>query len=339
MAKYLFKRSLQGVLVLIGLSFLIFILSRVIPGDPARLALGARASEEAVETLREELNLDKPIITQYALWFKDFIRGDMGISLYTKRAVTEDIKEFLPVTIELMLVSGVLAVVFAIVFGLLAARYRNTFIDGLIRVMAYLAIAIPSFVWTALFLLFFGFTCRIIPVLGRLSPGVVPPPYITGMYIFDGIFTGNFAAAGNAFAHLILPATALAIAPIFQEARILRSSMIDNASKEYVLMATSYGIRDSKIMRKHLFRTSFAPVLNVMGMDFASLLGNAFLAEIIFALPGISSYSVYVMISKDLNAISAVILVIGLVYLVVNIIVDVITAMVDPRIRLGGVSR
>lgn len=223
---------------------------------------------------------------------------------------------------------------FSLIFGLLAARFKNTWVDGVIRVMAYIGVAVPSFVWSVLFLLFFGFVWKVIPVLGRLSPGVMPPRHITGLYVLDGLLTGNIKASGNAFAHLFLPALALSIAPIFQEARILRSSIIDTSSKEYIKVSEGYGQPKYRVMGKYLLKPSFPPVLNVMGLDMASLLGNAFLAEIIFNLPGISRYSVDVMITKDLNAISAVILMIGILFLVVNLVVDLVCAMLDPRIRL-----
>lgn len=336
MPKFIVKRILQSLLVLICLSFLVFVLSRAVPGDPARLALGPRATEEAVASLRRELNLDKPVLQQFCIWLRNVLQGDFGNSVISRRAVLADIKAYVPVTVELIFVSALLIVIFSLVFGLLAARYKNTWVDGTIRIMAYLGVAVPSFVWSALFLLFFGFICPLIPVLGRLSPGIVAPTTITGLYILDGLLTGNLAAVGDAFAHLFLPALALAIAPVFQEARILRSSIIDNSSKEYIKVSEGYGHPKTRVMGKYLLKPSFPPVLNVMGLDMASLFGNAFLAEIIFNLPGISRYSVDVMISKDLNAISAVILIIGALFLAVNLVVDLICAMVDPRIRLGG---
>ena len=335
MMKYLFKRLIQGIFVIIGISILIFIISRVVPGDPARMALGPRAAQEVVDQLREEMHLNESIPVQYAYWFKGVLTGDFGRSLNTKRPVLMDVLEFLPATLELAFFAGLIFVVFSIILGLLAARYRDTWVDGLVRVLSYVGIALPSFVVAVLLLLVFGYTWKIIPVLGRLSNGFHVPK-ITGMVVIDSLITGNFSAAFDGITHLILPAFALSVGPLFQEARILRSSLTDNMSKEYISVVTGYGIPRSVIMRRHLLKPSFIPVVSVMGLDFASLLGNAFLVEKIFNWPGISRYGINAMLSKDLNAISAVIIIIGLIFLIVNIIVDIIIASLDPRIRLGG---
>jgi peptide/nickel transport system permease protein len=281
------------------------------------------------------MHLNESIPVQYAYWFKGVLTGDFGRSLNTKRPVLMDVLEFLPATLELAFFAGFIFVVFSIILGLLAARYRDTWVDGLVRVLSYVGIALPSFVVAVLLLLVFGYTWKIIPVLGRLSNGFHVPK-ITGMVVIDSLITGNFSAAFDGITHLILPAFALSVGPLFQEARILRSSLTDNMSKEYISVVTGYGIPRSIIMRRHLLKPSFIPVVSVMGLDFASLLGNAFLVEKIFNWPGISRYGINAMLSKDLNAISAVIIIIGLIFLIVNIIVDIIIASLDPRIRLGG---
>ncbi|MDI3480994.1 MAG: peptide/nickel transport system permease protein [Tepidanaerobacteraceae bacterium] len=336
MLKYIIKRLFQGIFVVIGISILIFIISRVVPGDPARMALGPRAPQFAVDELRKEMNLDKPLPVQYYYWFKGVIKGDFGKSLNTKRPVITDVKEFLPATLELALLSGFLFIIFATIIGLLSAQYRDTWVDGLTRILSYVGIAIPSFVVAVLLLLIFGYLWPVIPTLGRLSSNITPPPTITGLITVDSLITGNFAAFFDALKHLILPAIALAIGPLFQEARILRSALIDNINKEYISVVTGYGLPKGVIMRKHLLKPSFIPVVSVMGLDFASLMGNAFLVESIFNWPGLSRYGINAMLNKDLNAISAVIIIYGVIFLIVNIIVDLIIAWLDPRIRLGG---
>lgn len=336
MQSFILKRLFQGIFVIIGVSILIFILARVVPGDPARLSLGPRASEAAVEELRQEMYLDKSLPEQYFYWARDMLRGDFGYSLNTKRAVILDIKQFLPATLELALFSGMLMVIFSIIFGLLAARHRDTFVDGAIRIFSYIGVAMPAFVVAVLLLLVFGYQWTILPVLGRLSSGVEAPSTITGMYILDSIITGNFITAVDAAEHLFLPALALAIGPMFQEARILRSSLTDNMGKEYISVSTGYGLPKGLIMRKYLLRPSLGPVISVIGLDFAALIGNAFLVERIFNWPGLSRYGINAMLNKDLNSISSVIIIIGIMFLIVNIVVDVISAYVDPRIRLGG---
>lgn len=336
MARYILRRLLTGAFVIIGVSILIFTISRLIPGDPARLALGPRATEEAVEALRKEMNLDKPLPTQYVLWFKAVLKGDFGRSLTSKRPVSMDIKQFLPATLELMLFSGVLLVIFSFTFGILSGKYKDTIIDGLVRIFSYIGIAIPSFVAGVLLLLIFGYKFKVIPVLGRISQGISPPPHITGMYVLDGVLTGNFKAAWDALLHLTLPGIALALGPMFQEARVLRSSLVDNSTKEYITVSKSYGLPENKIMRKYLLKPSSISTVTVIGLDFAALAGNAFLVETIFNWPGLSKYGMNAMLTKDLNAIVAVIIIIGIIFMLVNLIVDLIVAYLDPRIRLGG---
>ncbi|MEL7566604.1 MAG: ABC transporter permease [Dehalobacterium sp.] len=335
---YILKRMLLSVFVLIGLSIVIFLISRVVPGDPARMALGPRAPQFAVDALRAEMHLDQPLPSQYFSWAKGVMVGDLGKSLVTRRAVMEDVKEFLPATIELALVSAVLVIVFSILFGTLAAKYRDRWPDALIRVLAYSGVAVPAFVLAVLLLLLFGYIWPVIPVLGRLSYGVTPPPDITGLVMLDSLITGNLAAFWDGFKHVIVPAMALAAGPLFQEARIVRTAMTDNMGKDYLAAATGYGIPSRVIMSKYLLKPSLIPAVSVMGLDIASLMCNAFLVEVIFNWPGISRYGMEAMLRKDLNAISAVILIFGFIFVFVNIIVDVIVAYLDPRIRLGGKS-
>lgn len=335
LGSFLLRRLLLSIFVIFGLSIVIFVIARVVPGDPARLALGPRAPAEVVERLRQEMYLDKPLPVQYYYWIKGVFSGDFGRSLVTKRPVLEDIKEYLPATMELAIFAGILMAIFAILLGTLAARFRDTWIDGLIRIMSYFGVAIPAFVVAVIFMMVFGYFWPVLPALGRLSPGMTPPATITGMLTFDSLIQGNFATFWDAFKHLILPAVALSLGGLFQEARITRSSMVDNMHKDFLAAERGYGIPERVIMFKYLLKPSLIPTASVMGLDFASLLGNAFLVEMIFNWPGISRYGISAMLHKDLNAISAVIIIFGAVFVVVNIIVDIIVAFLDPRIRLS----
>lgn len=331
---YIGKRLGQGIFVVIGISIVIFVISRIVPGDPARLALGPQAPKFAVDQLRKEMHLDKPLPVQYYYWIKGVIRGDFGISLNTKRPVKDDVVEFLPATLELAIFSGLIFVILAVILGILATKYRDTWIDNIIRAFSYVGIAVPAFVVAIILLLLFGYVWRIMPVLGRLSTEI--PIKITGFVTIDSLLTGDFGTFFDALKHLILPAFALALGPLFQEARILRAALIDNLNKEYISVATGFGLPSNLIMSKYLLKPSLIAVVSVMGLDFAALMGNAFLVEKIFNWPGISRYGVNAMLNKDLNAISAVIVVFGIIFVVVNIIVDIIIALLDPRIRLGG---
>jgi peptide/nickel transport system permease protein len=208
-------------------------------------------------------------------------------------------------------------------------------LDTLIRILAYLGIAIPPFVVAVLLVLLFGYTIPILPVFGRFSAGIPAPPHITGMLVLDSLLSGNFVALGDSIKHLILPALALSLGGMFQDARITRASMVDNINKDYLAAERGYGIPESTIMFKYLLKPSLIPTVSVMGMEFGTVVANAFLVELIFNWPGISRYGINAMLTKDLNAISAVILIIGFIFIVMNILVDIIVAFLDPRIRLS----
>jgi len=319
----------------VGLSILIFVIARVMPGHPARMALGARAPEWAVERLREEMHLNEPLYVQYYYWAKGALHGDFGMSLVTRRSVANDIKEFLPASLELALYAGIFMGIIGITLGTISGWYSNTWIDNLVRVISYIGIVTPSFVFAIFFVLIFSYVLEIFPTMGRIAPDLIPPPRITGMITFDALITGNFAIFLDALKHLFLPAISLAMGPLAQEARITRSSITDNVKKDYIAAERSCGMPERTIMFKYLLKPSLIPTISIYGLDFASLLGNAFLIELIFNWPGLSRYGMNAMLRKDLNAMTAIILVFGLVFIIVNIIVDIIVEYLDPRIRLG----
>jgi len=333
--KFIVKRLVYSVFVLVGLSILIFVIARVMPGHPARMALGARAPEWAVERLREEMHLNEPLYVQYYYWAKGALHGDFGMSLVTRRSVANDIKEFLPASLELALYAGIFMGIIGITLGTISGWYSNTWIDNLVRVISYIGIVTPSFVFAIFFVLIFSYALEIFPTMGRIAPDLIPPPRITGMITLDALITGNFAIFLDALKHLFLPAISLAMGPLAQEARITRSSITDNVKKDYIAAERSCGIPERTIMFKYLLKPSLIPTISIYGLDFASLLGNAFLIELIFNWPGLSRYGMNAMLRKDLNAMTAIILVFGLVFVIVNIIVDIIVEYLDPRIRLG----
>jgi peptide/nickel transport system permease protein len=324
------------VIVLLGLSVVIFIIARIVPGDPARLALGSSATDSALSIFRQENHLNEALPVQYAYWITGVLSGDFGVSTTTKRAVATDIGEFLPATLEMVLLSAILLISLSIAIGSLAARHRDTPIDGIVRVMSYIGVAMPGFVIATLLLLFFGNIWQVIPVLGRLSYGIAPPAHITGFYTIDSLLAGNLSSFWDAFLHLIVPAVALSLGGMCQEARLVRNSMTENGNKDYLTAMRGYGVPERVISHKYLLKPSLIPAVSCMGMDVASLMSNAFLIEVIFGWPGISKYGMTAMLAKDLNVISGVILIFGAIFVVVNIVVDVVVAYLDPRIRLGG---
>ncbi len=332
--KYIIKRLAWSIVVLLGLSVLIFVIARVIPGDPASMALGPTASEEAKELFRKENNLDEPLPVQYIYWLGDAVKGDFGKSTHTKRPVSQDIKELLPATVELIILAAALEIIIGIGLGILSASKPGGMLDNSVRVTSYLGIATPSFVWGILFMLVFSYWTGLLPTVGRLTRGITPPRTITGLFVFDGLLTGNFEAAWDTFKHIIMPGTALALTGIAQTARMTRSSMVDNMDKDFVASEIASGIPKRKVISLYVLRPSSIPVVSIIALDIAAMLGNAFMVEQVFSYPGVSKYCLAAILNKDLNAIVGVVMVIGIAFLLVNIFVDIMSAFLDPRIRL-----
>ena len=335
---FILRRLAQSVFVLFGLSIVIFLIARIVPGDPARMALGPRAPVEVVERLSHQMHLDEPIPKQYVLWLWGVLHGDMGDSLLTRRPVTEDIREFFPATLELVALTAVFIVVGGFSLGILSARYANTWFDNVVRLFSYLGIVTPAFAWAVILMLLFCFVWHIFPSYGRLSENMVPPPTVTGMYTVDALLAGQFNVFWDALTHLVLPAIALALPPMSQAARMTRSSMADNQAKDYIGSMIAYGVPQSIVTGKYLLKPSLITPITVMALDIAATFGYAFMVEAIFGFPGLARYGIHVMLNKDVNAIIGVVMMLGLVFITLNIVVDIIVAYLDPRMRLSGRS-
>ncbi len=331
---FISRRVFHSIFVLLGLSIVIFVIARVMPGDPARVAVGARAPDWVVDKLRDQMHLNDPLVMQYGYWLRDALGGDFGISLVTRRGVAEDILEFFPASLELALFSLIITAGAGIGLGTLSAWHKDKLVDNIVRVFSYLGVVTPSFVWAILFLLLFGFLLDLLPTLGRLSEGIPRPPPVTRFMTIDTLLAGDIKAFFDALQHLVLPGLALAMGSMAQEARITRATMSDNLSKDYIAAERALGIPERTIMGRFLLKPSLIPTVSILGLDFAGGLSNAFLVELIFVWPGLSRYGMNAILRKDLNAISGVILMLGVVFIVVNFLVDIIVAQLDPRIRL-----
>jgi peptide/nickel transport system permease protein len=333
---FLARRLLSAIVVLLGLSIVIFVIARIMPGDPARMAVGMQAPQWVVDRLRVQMHLDRSLPVQYYYWLRDALHGDFGLSLVTQRPVMNDIIEFFPASLELVLCAGLLAAVGGIGLGVISARRKDTWVDSVVRVFSYMGVVTPSFVFAILFILLFGWILRLFPVIGRLSEQMSAPRVVTGLMTVDSLLAGRLDAFVDALHHLVLPSLALAMGSIAQESRITRSSMADNLGKDYITSARALGVPEREVMGRFLLRPSLIPTVSILGLDIASLFSIAFLVELIFNWPGLARYGLSAMLHKDLNAISAVVLVLGAVFALVNIVVDLIVAGLDPRIRLDA---
>lgn len=335
---YLGRRLLASLGVLVGVSILIFVIARVIPGDPARIALGPMASQEQVANLRKELYLDRPLPLQYLEFVRRLAQGDLGQSLYTRRAVTTDLAEFFPATLELVLVGGLVMVAVGVPLGILAAYYRDRWPDNAARILSLLGVVTPSFVWAIFLILLLAYWLAVLPVAGRLGDAFVTPQRVTGLVTVDALLAGQWATFWDALRHMILPAVALAMAGLGQAARLTRANLIDTYGKPYIEMARAYGVSERAIAFKYALRPAMIPTLTVLGLDLAAMLGGAFLVEAVFNWPGMARYAVQAILRKDLNAIVGTTLVIAAFFLLINIVVDLIVGYINPRIRFrqGG---
>jgi peptide/nickel transport system permease protein len=336
LVRTLIHRLVASLVVMAGVSMLMFVIARVIPGDPARIALGPNATEAQVEALRHERHLDQPIPVQYWEYVREVAHGNLGNSLYSNRPVRQDIAQYLPATLELVFIAAAMIVLIGIPVGVLSARYRGRLGDHLGRLGSIMGVSTPAFVWGVILQLVFAYFWRLFPIEGRLTASLPPPPPITGFFVVDSVLAGDGKTLIDSLHHLALPALALAMAGIGQTARLTRASMAETYRKPFIEMAHAYGFREARIANRYAFRPALVPVLTILGLDIAALLGNAFLVESVFGWPGLSRYGVEVILHKDLDAIVGTVLIIATAFLVANIAVDLLVAVVNPRIRFAG---
>ncbi|MBK8084803.1 MAG: ABC transporter permease [Devosia sp.] len=314
----------------------IFAIARVVPGDPARMALGPTATQEQVSDLREKLGLNRPIVEQYGLFVAGLARGDLGRSLLTERPVNDDIRSTFAATFELVLVTITIAFLLGVPLGVAAARWKDRWPDNLVRILAIFCAVTPSFFLALLLQILAGYVLHILPTTGRMPHNIDFVADITGLMTVDGLLKGRLDVLGEAFRYLLLPSLALAAATMGQIARITRSSMIDVASQDYIEASRAFGVPEPVRVFKYMLRPSFVPPLTILGLEFASLIGNAFVVELVFAWPGMAAYGIRTILQKDLNAVMGVVMVSGVFFVLVNLVIDVLVGFVDPRIRIRG---
>jgi peptide/nickel transport system permease protein len=326
------KRLIFLVLVVFGVSLITFAISHMIPGDPARLVAGDRASDDIVTSIRQQMGLDRPLPEQYWRYLTGILRGDFGASLRTNRPVIEDIVAFFPASLELALVALLIATLTGAPLGVLSAVYRDRPIDHVVRTLAVVGISTPAF-WLGLILIvtFYG-ALGILPGGGRIDPNLAIPPRVTGFYLIDSLIAGDLAAFGSTLRHLILPAFTLGFIHLGVVARQIRSAMLDELQQDYVRTARANGIAKWRVIFGHALPNALIPSITVLGLALGDLLYGAVLTETVFAWPGMGAYVVNSIQSLDFPAVMGFSVVVSFAYVLVNLAVDLIYMTIDPRI-------
>lgn len=331
------KRLAFAIPSLIGVVIVTFLLTRALPGDPAAYFAGPAATKEAIEQIRKQLGLDKSLIEQFVRYTADLAKGDFGNSLTTGQPVAAEIRNRLPASAELTLIGLLIAVSIAIPLGILAATKPGSWIDHFCRVLTTAGVSFPVF-FTGLVLVYvFYFKLGWSPApLGRLDVFYSAPPRITGFYLIDSLAVGNFQTFRSAFNQLILPAATLAIFSLAPIARMTRASMLAVLASDFVRTARASGLSPSKVIVTYAFRNAMLPVITTLSMVFSFLLGANVLVEKVFAWPGIGSYAVEALISSDFAPVQGFVLTMAVMYVLLNLIIDILYGVIDPRVRLEG---
>lgn len=334
MLRFVVRRLLLLVPILLGLSILLFLWIRALPGGPAAALLGERATPEAIEQVERTYGLDRPIWEQYAKYVQNLAQGDFGTSIASRRPVTEEIQRRFPATIELALSAMLFAIFLGVPLGFLAAKRYGSVLDHGSLVASLIGISIPVFFLAILLKYLFAVKLGLLPTIGRQDV-LIDAEHPTGFYVLDGIVTLNPEAAWDAIKHLILPAIALGSIPLAIVARITRASVLDVQNEDYVRTARAKGLGGGIVDRRHIFRNAMLPIATIIGLQTGLLLSGAILTETVFAIPGMGTWLAEAIQDRDYPVLQGGILFVAVVFVLVNLLVDLSYALLDPRIRVS----
>ena len=335
--RFIGKRLIYLVIMLIGVATLVFILTKLIPGDPVTANLSQRAlsGPDIVAAYKMRYGLDKPLITQYLYYMRNLLQLDLGTSIRTNNPVLSELERCFPATIELALWSIVIAALFGIFFGIISAIKRNSVTDQIVRAISVTGVSVPSFWLALLVLFFFYYKLQVMPGPGRLSTAFAPPATVTGLYVIDSLLEGDIPKMLDAIKHLILPSCVLAAFTMGLITRTTRSNLLDVMSTDYIRTAKAKGLSRTRLIVRHALGNALIPVLTVIGLGLGNLLGGMVLVETIFNWPGVGQFAYQSVMSADFPAIIGVALLIALNYMVINTVVDILYGVIDPRVRYG----
>jgi len=331
--KFILRRLLLLIPIMLGLTVLVFLFIRLLPGDPAGAILGERATPEAVERVRTALGLDRPLIEQYWEYVSGLVRLDLGTSFITNRDVTDDFLQRFPATVELTAAAMIFALTLGIPLGMLTAKRRGSWLDSAGTVVSLIGISIPIFFLGLMLKFLFAIHWPILPDSGRIDLIEYAIPRVTNMMTVDAILAGEFGGLVDALRHLILPGIALGTIPLAIIMRITRASVIDVLNEDYVRTANAKGLASRVVDNRHVLRNALLPVVTVIGLQMGLLLGGAILTETIFGWGGVGKWIYDAVVNNDYQVIQSGVLVLAVIFVLVNLAVDVSYAFLNPRIR------
>jgi len=332
-ARYILRRLALLPPVLLGVSLLLFVLTHVVPADPAKLAAGEHAGPEQVAAVRKAFGLDRPLPEQYLIYLVHLVHGDFGTSMRTNSSVLDDLRTYFPATIELTTSAMLVTVLLGVPLGMIGAIGRGGLSDLIAQFASLAGLSFPIFVFGILMQLIFSRWLDWLPLASRLATGEVPPSRITGLFVVDSLLAGNGAMLQSALLHLVLPTVTLALASLAPAARLTRSTMLEILTQDYVRTAWAKGMAPVRVYLRHGLRNALIPVLTILALQVSALLGGVFVVELIFAWPGLGLYSVESIISLDYSPIMGTALLLTVIYVLVGLTVDILYAFFDPRIR------
>lgn len=312
-----------------------FALARLLPGDPARLIAGARADADAVAAVRDRLGLDDPILTQFFTYVGNVLEGDFGRSVITRRPISEDILTFFPATLELVFFAALTSLMLGIVLGIVAAVRAGGPSDVGVRAVAVTGLSVPDFWLALIFQLLFFATWGLLPFGGRLGTGVTPPDFVTGFMVLDSLLAGRFDLLVQSLKHMILPVVVLSIPSMAITTRIVRTTMLETLSQDYVRTARAKGVSPFRLYTRHALRNALLPIVTIFGLNTGLLISGAVFIELIYDWPGLGRYTANAIAASDYNAIMAITLVVAIAYTLINFLVDLSYAALDPRVKLA----
>jgi ABC-type dipeptide/oligopeptide/nickel transport system permease component len=331
--RYILRRLALLPPVLLGVSLLLFVLTHIVPADPAKLAAGEHAGPEQVAAVRKAFGLDRPLPEQYLIYLVHLVHGDFGTSMRTNSSVLDDLRTYFPATIELTTSAMLVTVLLGVPLGMIGAIGRGGLSDLIAQFASLAGLSFPIFVFGILMQLIFSRWLDWLPLASRLATGEVPPSRITGLFVVDSLLAGNGAMLQSALLHLVLPTVTLALASLAPAARLTRSTMLEILAQDYVRTAWAKGMAPVRVYLRHGLRNALIPVLTILALQVSALLGGVFVVELIFAWPGLGLYSVESIISLDYSPIMGTALLLTVIYVLVGLTVDILYAFFDPRIR------